>query len=77
MITGVYRQGKFVMTDRVQPPMPDDEAEATESTEQSPPTPPEAPAAAPEVEAEDSPAAQRRARLRKEIRAGMQRALKH
>ncbi len=76
MITGVYRQGTFPMTDRVQPPTHDEDAKTAESGEQPQDTAPEAPADAPEAEAE-SPAAQRRARLRKEIRAGMQRALKH
>lgn len=64
------------MADRVQTPTNDEEADPATSSEQSQATTPGPPAAAPEGEA-DNPAAQRRDRLRKEIRAGMQRALKH
>lgn len=74
----VYYRGQFLMTDRVP-----QSANAETSTEAPAPgdkpdtAPTEATTPAPEQGEVETPAAQRRARLRKEIRAGMQRALKH
>jgi hypothetical protein len=74
----VYYQGHFLMTDRV--PQSANAETSTESPaegEQPDPAATETPAPPTEQGEAETPAAQRRARLRKEIRAGMQRALKH
>jgi hypothetical protein len=80
MTIGVaYYRGQFLMTDRVPPKA----ANVDTSTEPSAPgpqpetAPTEATTPAAEQGEAETPAAQRRARLRQEIRAGMQRALKH
>ncbi len=74
----VYYRGQFLMTDRV--PKSANAETSTESPatdEQPDPAATETPATPTEQGETETPAAQRRARLRKEIRAGMQRALKH
>jgi hypothetical protein len=74
----VYYRGQFLMTDRVpQRANAETDTEATEPGDQPDAAPTETDTSAPEQSDAETPAAQRRARLRKEIRAGMQRALKH
>ena len=77
MITGVYYRGQFLMTNRGPAPTNAEVAVETTTPEEQPQADrPEEPTADEPGESE-TPAAQRRARLRKEIRAGMQRAIKH
>jgi hypothetical protein len=75
----VYYRGQFPMTDRMPPKAANVEPSTeTDGPAEEPGTPPaEAPTPAPEQGETETPAAQRRARLRNEIRAGMHRALKH
>jgi hypothetical protein len=74
----VYYRGQLLMTERVpQSANAETSADSPATGEQSEP-PATEPSDTPGEQGEaETPAAQRRARLRKEIRAGMQRALKH
>jgi hypothetical protein len=74
----VYSRAHVLMTDRgPQSANAETSAEATEPGDQPDTAPTEAATPAPEQGEAETPATQRRDRLRKEIRAGMQRALKH
>ena len=77
-IGAAYYRGHFPMTDRVpQNANAETGTETPAASEQPDTAPAESPAVPPEQGEAETSAAQRRARLQKEIRAGMQRALKH